>query len=70
MRQALLSFFTEEVCLKKRGGYAGNLEKQIKVRVARETYERLQRLAEETDRTVARVVRGLISAGLESRETF
>jgi predicted DNA-binding protein len=55
--------------MKRRGGYPGNLERQIKVRVARETYDKLQRLAEEKDKTVARIIRGFISTGLGGEKT-
>jgi predicted DNA-binding protein len=55
--------------MKKRGGYPGNLERQIKVRVSRETHDKLQRLSEAEDKTIAKVIRSFISAGLEGEKT-
>jgi predicted DNA-binding protein len=55
--------------MKKRGGYAGNLECQVKVRISRDTYEKLQRLSGVEDKTIARVIRSFITAGLEERKT-
>jgi predicted DNA-binding protein len=53
----------------KKGGYPGNLERQIKVRVSREIHDKLQRLSEAEDKTIAKVIRSFISAGLEERKT-
>jgi hypothetical protein len=50
--------------MKKRGGYAGNLERQIKVRVSPDMYNELQQLSEVKETTIARVIRNFISSGL------
>jgi predicted transcriptional regulator len=55
--------------MKKRGGYAGNLEKQIKVRISLDTYDKLQRLSEEKDQTVPRVLRDFIRDFLDPEKT-
>lgn len=55
--------------MKRRGGYAGDLERQIKVRISQDTYVKLQQLSELTDQTLARIVRGFIRAGLGSKKS-
>jgi predicted DNA-binding protein len=55
--------------MKKRGGYAGNLAHQIKVRVSSDMYGRLQRLSEVKQITIARVIRNFISSGLREGDT-
>lgn len=55
--------------MKKRGGYPGDLNRQIKVRISQQTYVKLQRLSELTDQTLARIVRGFIRVGLENKKS-
>ncbi|MGO9118653.1 MAG: hypothetical protein ACLQPD_13735 [Desulfomonilaceae bacterium] len=55
--------------MKKRGGYSGDLEHQIKVRVSSDMYDKLQRLSEVKEITIARVIRTFISSGLREGET-
>ncbi len=61
-------FFMEEVCM-RRGGYLGNLSKQIKVRISPDTYSKLQRISEERDQTVARILRDFIRDRLNPEKT-
>lgn len=50
--------------MKQRGGYRGDLSCQIKVRVSRETYDRLLNLCEKRNQTIARFVRDLVTEKL------
>ncbi len=52
----------------KRGGYAGNLERQVKVRISRDAHEKLQRLSEIEDKTLAWIVRNFIHVGLKKEK--
>lgn len=56
--------------MKRRGGYPGNLERQIKVRISQETYAKLQRLSEVEEKTLARIVRNFIYVGLDKEKDF
>jgi predicted DNA-binding protein len=50
--------------IKQRGGYAGDLRHQIKVRVSLETLTALRNLSDKRLRTVAFLIRGFITKGL------
>ncbi len=50
--------------MKKRGGYPGNLKRQIKVRVSEELYRKINRLSEEKQIAMAWIIRNFISCGL------
>ena len=52
----------------KIGGYPLDLKHQIKVRVSHETLSQLQRLSEEKEFTLARLIRNFITAGLRSNQ--
>lgn len=56
--------------MKRRGGYPGDLNRQVKIRISQETYVKLQQLSELTDQTLARIVRGFIRAGLENKKVL
>ena len=49
----------------KRGGYALDLKKQIKVRIDNITFEKLTQLSEETEKPISAVLRTIISKRLE-----
>ena len=51
--------------MRKRGGYAGNLQRQVKVRISQDTYGKLLRIAEVEEKTLARIVRNFIHVGLK-----
>ena len=44
----------------RRGGYAMDLKKQVKVRIDEETFEKLTKLSEENQRTKAWILRDII----------
>jgi hypothetical protein len=67
VKRDLAKFFFMEVCM-RRGGYSGNLSKQIKVRISFDTYNNLQRLSKERGQPVARVLRDFIRRGLDNEE--
>ena len=49
----------------KRGGYALDLKKQIKVRIDNITFERLNRLSQENNTTISSLLRTVIIKRLE-----
>jgi predicted DNA-binding protein len=49
----------------KRGGYALDLKKQIKVRIDNITFERLTQLSEENEKTISSLLRDIIIDRLE-----
>ena len=50
--------------MKKRGGYSGDLKRQIKIRVSEELYRKINRISDENQIAMAWIIRGLISSGL------
>lgn len=55
--------------MKKRGGYAGNLSRQIKVRVSEDMYHNINRMSEDRHLTVAGVIRQLLSSHVKLHDT-
>jgi predicted DNA-binding protein len=53
--------------MKKRGGYAGNLKRQIKIRVSEELYGKINRISEEKQISNAWIIREFISSCLALR---
>jgi len=50
---------------RRRGGYTRDKTIELKTRVSPSTYQKLQRLADQSESAMAPVLRGLVSRGLE-----
>jgi hypothetical protein len=55
--------------MKKRGGYPGNLTREVKVRISPELYREIDSLSEERQFAIAYVVRGWIQQALKSHQS-
>jgi hypothetical protein len=63
---AVKQTYMEEI-MKKRGGYPGNLKRELKVRVSEKMFAEVDGISEEIQFTKAWIVRNFISSALEQR---
>jgi hypothetical protein len=52
--------------MKKRGGYAGNLEHQIRLRIPSDMFLMLMEISDKTQMTLSKVMRDVLMLGLRN----